>query len=98
MGIHTQPVVAEWVELLTGGRDVCLAGAPAPLRAGTRQAFALRRLVRNSTVRESDGSAMVQFRPSAPAGSRHYGCREEDSSGRGSAAPGVDCRNPLSIA
>jgi hypothetical protein len=33
MGIHTQPVVAEWVELLTGERDLTLPGAPACLFA-----------------------------------------------------------------
>jgi hypothetical protein len=34
MGIHTQPVVAEWVELLTGERDLCVGrGTGMPLCA-----------------------------------------------------------------
>jgi len=45
MGIHTHPVVAEWVELLTEGRDWCIGRAGHAPSRGTRQAFALRGLV-----------------------------------------------------
>jgi hypothetical protein len=63
----------------------------------TRQAFALRGLVKrfNSARKRPVGGDAI--RPNAAGGSRNYVLRE-DSSGRGSAASGGDLRNPLSIA
>jgi hypothetical protein len=86
MGIHTHSAVAEWVEILTRGRDSCIGrGTGMPLRAEAGVCTA--RVGRISTVRVGDRSAVRQFRPNAP---RYYVCREASSVGRG--------RNPLSIA